>query len=1481
MNDRDQNSISPEPDNAPESATPRRRTRLRRFFLRHLPLSLAAVVTFLVFATVVVYFVASSDEFENWMRKRLIAQVETATGGRTEISSFHWRLLHLEAEARGVVIHGTEDSNEAPYAEIDRLRVQVSIFGLFTPHVSLRDLEIVQPRVHLIFYRDGSTNQPSPRTPQNRGNSGLDTFFDLRAGQITVEQGMIDLDDRAASFDAQNRFLPLDFRANDVSLQMIYVPAKFDIRGRTPESYRINAAASDLVLARDVPRKKTAALSPSAPSSVHGKLQLSLDLERNRATLTSLQLTSLNHGEQDRTLQISGVLDDFLHPHWQAKVAGDLDMRLLDPVVGYPDSPTGIAHLNLAANGTSPAFQIAGTIHIDGGSYIGANMNATGVNLDARVDADRDKLLITQIVARLHQGGEIDGSVALQPWLPGPQHVPAQISAPGPEESRSSRNVLVHAPLVPILFNGKVTANLKNVSLDTILDIVSPPQFRRLGFDSLVNGPAAATWTNGNVLSVTVLTTNLGLSPSLHTPSGEVPASGVIDATYTQRNGAVDLRKLELHLPSSELIAQGELGAYPMGSPSVLTVDAHSHNLSEFDAVLRSLGLNRNGKSGVAALPVALNGQADFHGTWTGSLIQPHLMGSLKATQVNVEMPSSGVGPASVQSSAAQSSGAQPQPNQSSPTQPSFVHIDSADIDGSYSPTQIAIDHATLLHSNSKISASGTLDATLAESLGATLDESPGVAPPTRPHHHFATSPQPTYDADSVLHAHVDATNVDVADIQPFLNQSLPVTGVFTVHITADGPLREPAASGSLQADRGVLYGEPVTQLRIEAAMANRVLKLTSAHATDAGGVLSASGSYDFNAKTFDVQARGTGIDIARIGWVGQHNLDAAGKLSVDLIGSGSLDDPRLNANAHIDSLTMGGQQFGALEVSAHTASHNYIYTATTQLQGANLHLQGQTAMSAGYATHAQLEFSQFNVGALLRMARVDAFSAQSALAGTVSIDGPLADLKQIRGDAQLQQLQVTVAGVPLQSDGPAHATLAGGIIHLDPLHITGDNTDLHAHGSLSLEGSQQLDLAANGSINLKLAETLDPDLTASGVSTFTVEAHGPLQNPALRGNVDFQACSLSLEDLPNGLSQLNGTLEFNQNRLEVRSLTAMTGGGQLTVGGYLAYQHGIFADLNATGKAVHIRYPDGVSSLADATMQLQGTQNNLLLSGNVLITRFAVSPDLDLAALATQAGTSVQAIAPPDAPSNHVRLDVRIVSSPQLNFQNAFAKLAGDVNLRLRGTLAAPSLLGAVSITEGSALIAGTRYELERGDITFTNPVRIEPIIDLSATAHVEDYDISLGLHGSTQKLSVTYRSDPPLPEADVVSLLALGHTANQQRLYTQQQEQAISNPTTDALLGGALNATVSSRIQKLFGAGSVKVDPNYLGAFGNSTSRITVEEQLGRAVTLTYATDVNTTSQQLLQAEVAINRHVSLVVARDESGVFSMVIKATRRYR
>jgi translocation and assembly module TamB len=333
-----------------------------------------------------------------------------------------------------------------------------------------------------------------------------------------------------------------------------------------------------------------------------------------------------------------------------------------------------------------------------------------------------------------------------------------------------------------------------------------------------------------------------------------------------------------------------------------------------------------------------------------------------------------------------------------------------------------------------------------------------------------------------------------------------------------------------------------------------------------------------------------------------------------------------------------------------------------------------------------------------------------------------------------------------------------------------------------------------------------------------------------------------------------------------------------LKIGGFLTYKNGLYADLTATGDVVRVRLY-GLSATANAKLQLQGSLQSALLSGTVLLTRFGVGADVDFAAFAGAGG--VQAPPDPDAATNKIRLDVHVTSSPQLDFQNSYAKLAGTVDLSIRGTVAQPSVLGRIQITDGSATFAGTKYQLQRGDVYFTNPVRIDPVIDLDATARVENYDITIGLHGTTTSLKPTYRSEPPLSEADVFNLLALGRTQEEAQLYQEQQAQAGSDPTTSALLGGALNATVSSRVEKLFGVGSVKIDPAFVGTLGTSAARITVQQQLSRQLTLTYATNVNSQAEQLIQVQYEINPRLSIVAARDETGVFSLVYKIRKSYR
>jgi translocation and assembly module TamB len=544
----------------------------------------------------------------------------------------------------------------------------------------------------------------------------------------------------------------------------------------------------------------------------------------------------------------------------------------------------------------------------------------------------------------------------------------------------------------------------------------------------------------------------------------------------------------------------------------------------------------------------------------------------------------------------------------------------------------------------------------------------------------------------------------------------------------------------------------------------------------------------------------------------------------------------------------------------------------------AQLKVSGQTELHGNFDTRANAVLTNLNVAPFLRALHVQSVSGNSAIGGTINMAGPLRQPKLLSGDAEINQFAVTLQGIALQAEGPIRASLQEGVLHLTQAHITGPDTNLSLTGTAALMGTQELDVTGNGAVNMKLAQTFDPDITSSGHVDFNVEAGGTLTQPSFSGRMHLTNVALALNDLPNGISKLNGDLIFDQNRLQVQNVVGTTGGGQLKFGGFLAYQQGLYGDFTATGKDIRVRYA-GISATTDTTLHLLGSQNNMTLSGSVQITRFIIGPNVDFASFAPSPAANV----PPDpnAPSSHVRLDIHVFSAPQLDFQNSYAQLAGSVDLSIRGTVAQPAILGRINITDGTANFAGTTYRLQHGQIFFTNPVMIQPFIDLDATTRVEEYDVTIGLHGNLNQLTPTFRSEPPLAQADVISLLALGRTQEEQALYSQQEQSIGSDSTTNALLGGALNAAVGSRVQKLFGGGSVKIDPTYVGTVGSSSARITVQQNISRNVQVTYATNVNATAQQLIQAQVDITQSVSVVALRDESGVFSLVLKVHKRYR
>ncbi|WP_182276343.1 translocation/assembly module TamB domain-containing protein [Granulicella sp. 5B5] len=1214
--------------------------------------------------------------------------------------------------------------------------------------------------------------------------------------------------------------VPVNVEGNDLDANLSYV--------RQSDSYQIQMAIHNL------------ATQLTSEPYVKSSLQLLGQLGRNTAQLDKLAFDTERSGH----LSVSGSLKNFSRPEWQFKAAGSVVLQEVGELAAIDGFNSGTAVISADGHNCSsgePTVPAPRTARRGRGTKAASNSVSTsappcGADYLIRGNVKvRDASYRNEYVRLAHVDGDTDLSIT--PGLVSLTNMIGMFREGGGAQGSlriqgSADGTSTHAHL---------SAKVDRIPLRTIMDVTAPEHYGDLGFDTSITGPVTVEWQGGvkEVSSTVQVDANLALAPTGVIRKGalsNVPIRGTIVGHYDGKPEDVSVAQLQLQTPATTLDARGILGVNQGDALTSLQVNLAVQDLGEFDQLLRTLGLTANGKVGRAAIPIDLHGTLGFTGSAKGEIHDLDVDGHLTANNIEVNL-----------------------------GQDMNVQLDSVVGDAEYSPsTGIAIASSTIRRGTAVLNASGTYKPFRVAGM--------------------RRSPEYLWNDDGEIDATLKLAHAQVSDMLQIAGQSnnVPVTGTADLNVHAKGTMNNLQASGYATLSNGVAYGEAYQLLSVDAAVQGKQIQASKVLLRAHDEVISGSGSYNLDSKHIAAQLQGSQLHLSRFTRFNQISPNADGVLTFKTSMNGTATVPNLNAKLNLTNITALGKPVGTLDATATSTGSTVHYQLNSTLVGAKAQAEGQTELSGDYQTQAKLSVSGLNLAESLAIFAPSSIKSSSDIAGTVTVSGPLAKPAQLSGTAELQNIDLKLEGVELRSPEPVHASLNAGLLTLDQLHITGQDTDLRASGTAQVFGDNNplggaLHLNASGNISMALAHSFDSELISSGKVSFQMTALGRMKKPALTGNVKLQNVNLALDGIANGLSDLNGTLAFNQDRLDVKELTGSTGGGQLKIGGYLAYNKGLYADLNATGEAVRVRVY-GLSTTATAKLRLQGTPASMLLSGNVLITRFGVGPDVDYAAFSAL-GPSLPP--QPDDPTNKIHMDVHVASAPELDFQNSYAKLAGSVDLNVRGTIAQPVILGRILVTYGKATFAGTKYDLERGSITFSNPVRIDPVIDLDAAARVETYDITIGLHGTMGNLHPTYRSQPPLTEADIFNLLALGRTQEEAQIYQQQQQQAGADPTTNAILGSALNATVSTRVGKLFGNGSVKIDPTYVGNLGNSSARITIQEPISKQLTLTFATNVNETEQQLIQVQYQINQSTSIVVTRDENDVYSVVYKIRKRYK
>src|ERR1700743_1064519 len=335
---------------------------------------------------------------------------------------------------------------------------------------------------------------------------------------------------------------------------------------------------------------------------------------------------------------------------------------------------------------------------------------------------------------------------------------------------------------------GTIRAKLRGISLRTVMAMVAPREYNELGFDTVASGDGTVDWTGD--ASDLAARANVTFVPSANTPAGEVPMSGMLDATYFQKNGSVQIKQLQAQTPATKIEISGGLGVYPISRPSTLQANLETTNLAEFDQALSALGVAAHGKKGVQALPVHLQGQAQFQGTVSGSLPDPDVKGHLIASNFDLLMPAETTGPSPAVANAASTLA---HPEASPPAAPErVIHWDSLEADAEYSTQLIAVQQATLVRSKTTIHASGQL------------------------HAHRITPRLSAFDDQSTINADVRVQNAALDDVLAMVGQELPVTGTLNLDAHTGGQLENLNGGGHLSIQGGQGYGEPYRSLNAD-----------------------------------------------------------------------------------------------------------------------------------------------------------------------------------------------------------------------------------------------------------------------------------------------------------------------------------------------------------------------------------------------------------------------------------------------------------------------------------------------------------------------------------------------------------------------------------------------------------------------------------------------------------------------------------------
>ena len=712
------------------------------------------------------------------------------------------------------------------------------------------------------------------------------------------------------------------------------------------------------------------------------------------------------------------------------------------------------------------------------------------------------------------------------------------------------------------------------------------------------------------------------------------------------------------------------------------------------------------------------------------------------------------------------------------------------------------------------------------------------------------------------------------------------------------GDYGAPLGFGRMRLGAGQAYGEPFDEAEADLRFDGGGVWLNGLSVRRGDGEVTGVMYVKWDG-TYSVTADARDLQLSASRMVERVPVPVSGRIDAAVSGAGAFADPRYEIRGAMTDVTMAGATVG--EVTGRLDVAGGVMAVELEAASPDVAVSGSGNVRLADKALARLRFSVTNtrLDPFVRAVQPGLSEMTSLVAsGTVAVDGELLDLEQLEVDVSADRLALTVFDFELDNDGPVRLSLADNVVHVDRMRLRGEETNLELAGEVGL-ADERLALRAEGNAGLGILEGLIPDVRSRGSMRLAATIGGSLDAPAITGEARVTNARVRHLSLPHALDAVNGRVLLEPGGIRFDELTAELGGGQLSFGGRVGLQGYRIGDLGvtATGRDISLRYPEGIRSRVDAELILQGSVDAPTLGGLVTV-QDAIWMELFQSDGGLMDFMGNEVAAGPAETTFPLRFDLRISAPSSLRISDNRAQVVASADLTLTGTYDRPSLLGNAEIERGQVYFEGNRYRLTRGSVGFTNPVTMEPFLDVEAETDIrvpgQTYRITLGLTGPLDRLEPpTLESDPPLQQFEIVGLL-LGDVRDPQqaeirtlRAPEASQQGLLMQGIGAGLLNNPVLAEVGGVVERSFGVDTFEITPSLDDPAAQQstrlvpTARVLIGKRISDRAHLTFSRAVSGSNQDLIVVfEYDATDRLSWVLSQNEDRTYALDVRVRHAF-